>query len=121
MKIKKKRADAAKKLNVALPQYFYALERDDQILQHDVKRILKLKADLKSKSHVLPTDLLQYKDVFQRYAAFKFFSLKELRRIAQFMSLEPVTGFNLLNNLIRLFTLKKFEINLEWPIVRNIA
>ena len=37
------------------------------------------------------------------------------------MSLEPVTGFNLVNNLIRLFTLKKFEINLEWPIVRNIA
>ena len=47
--------------------------------------------------------------------------MKELKLISQFMSLEPVTGFNLINNVIRLFSLKRLEIPLEWPIVRHIA
>ena len=36
LEIKKKREAAAKKLNISLPQYFYALERDEQIRQQDV-------------------------------------------------------------------------------------
>jgi hypothetical protein len=47
VEIKEKRIDAAKKLNISLPQYFYALERDDQILKQDIQKIKKLKADLK--------------------------------------------------------------------------
>ena len=55
--------------------------------------------------YVLPTDLLQFKKIFQRYAEFKYFSVKELEKIAHFMSLQPVTGFNIANNVLKIFKL----------------
>ena len=117
MEIKTRREKAATKLINVLPNYFYALEKDDFILPEDLNKIGKLKAALKE-PYVLPTDLLQYKDIFRRYAEFKFFSVKELQKIAHFMSLEPVTGFNILNNVLKIF---KLQIPLTAPIISVIS
>lgn len=55
--IKARREEAAKKLVHMLPNYLYALEKDEQILDGDLEKIKKLKADLKNQ-WTLPTDLL---------------------------------------------------------------
>lgn len=67
---------------------------------------------------ILPTDLLSYKEVFRRYCDFKYFNLKLLQRSAYFMCLEPVTGFNIINNVLKIIRLK---IPLDLPIISFIA
>ena len=54
MEIKTRREKAATKLINVLPNYFYALEKDDFILPEDLYKIGKLKAALKE-PYVLPT------------------------------------------------------------------
>ena len=98
----------------------YALEKDDYIREEDMEALKKLKKDLK-KSDLLPTDLLQYKILFKRYADFQFMSIDGLRRISYFMGLEPVTGFNIINNVLGLITLKKFQIPIDAPGVNYIS
>jgi len=96
-----------------LPNYLYALEKDEQILDGDLEKIKQLKAVLKNK-WTLPTDLLQYKFMFARYANFKYLSVDSLKRISHFMSLEPVTGFNIMNNVLGIFS--KIGIKIQIPI-----
>ena len=90
------------------------LEKDGQIIPGDVDRIQSLKADLK-KPQLLPTDLLQYKDIFKAYADFKYFEVDGLVKIANFMSLNPVTGLNILNNILGVI---KLEIPVNTPVIR---
>lgn len=47
----------------------FRLENDENIMPGDIERIKALKAALK-KPKLLPTDLLQYKDIFRSYADF---------------------------------------------------
>jgi hypothetical protein len=47
----------------------FALEKDENINPEDTERIKALKAALK-KPKLLPTDLLQFKDIFRKYAGF---------------------------------------------------
>ena len=61
-----------------------------------------MKLDLK-KSELLPTDLLQYKRIFKTYADFKYLKVETLVNISHFMSLVPVTGFNIINNILKIF------------------
>ena len=96
-----------------LPNYLYALEKDEQILDGDLEKIKQLKAVLKNK-WTLPTDLLQYKFMFARYANFKYLSVDSLKKISHFMSLEPVTGFNIMNNVLGIFS--KIGIKIQIPI-----
>jgi hypothetical protein len=96
-----------------LPNYLYALEKDDQILDGDLGKIKALKSDLKNQ-WTLPTDLLKYKFMFARYANFKYLSVDSLKRISHFMSLEPVTGFNIINNILGIFS--KVGIKIQIPI-----
>jgi hypothetical protein len=71
-----------------------------------------------TKPKLLPTDLLQYKDIFRSYADFQYFTVDGLMRMANFMSLNPVTGFNIINNVLRIF---KLEIPINAPGVRIIT
>jgi len=77
---------------------------------------------------VLPTDLLQFRDIFKRYADFKFFSVKDLIRIGYFLSLEPVTGVNIINNVLAKTVKVKIDpsttpgvsLFAKWLLVREI-
>ena len=93
---------AAEKLLYILPKYLYSLEKDSNVAESDRIKIKKLKTMLRSE-HSLPTDLLQYRDLFQRYAAFKYFDTNTLLHIAHFTGLNPVTGLNTINNILRIF------------------
>ena len=64
--------------------------------------------------HFLPTDLLEFRQEFTRYGQFRMFRTKSLMHMAHFMSIEPVTGLNTINNILRLF---KTQIPVDAPIV----
>ena len=44
--------------------------------------------------------------------------MRELQKIAHFMSLQPVTGFNIINNILKIF---KVQIPLDLPVIRLIS
>ena len=73
--------------------------------------------DLK-KSELLPTDLLQYKRIFKTYAEFKYLKVETLINISHFMSLVPVTGFNIINNILKIF---KQKISITAPGISIIS
>lgn len=70
------------------------------------------------KENVLPTDLLQYRDIFQKYGDFYHYTPTTLLHIAHFMSLDPVTGLNTINNILRIF---KIKIPLEGRFVKSFT
>ena len=51
----------------------------------------------------LPTDLLEFRRLFTKYGQFRMFKTRSLMHMANFMSIEPVTGLNTINNILRLF------------------
>ena len=67
---------------------------------------------------MLPTDLLKYREIFHRYCQGKHFKVEALQKIAYFMSLEPITGVNILNNILGIF---KINIPATTPGVRVIS
>lgn len=81
--------------------------------EKDLEAIQNLKSDLK-KTRLLPTDLLQYKPIFKRYLDFRYFSVPQLQKMAFFMSLDPVTGLNTINNILRIF---KISIPVDAPVI----
>lgn len=95
----------------------FELEKDENIMPEDIGRIKALKLALK-KPKLLPTDLLQYKDIFHSYANFRFFQVDSLVKIANFMSLNPVTGFNTINNVLKIV---KLEVPLNAPGIKIIT
>jgi len=105
---------AAEKLLFILPRYLYALEKDPSVDPEDKEQVKKLKHILRSEN-VLPTDLLQFRQQFQKYAQFKFFGPQTLLHIAHFMSLDPVTGLNTINNLLKPF---KIKIPIDAPVAK---
>ena len=56
--------------------------------------------------------------MFSQYGRLKMFNTKTLIYMAHFMSIEPVTGLNTINNILRLF---KVKIDVEAPGVRHIT
>lgn len=67
---------------------------------------------------MLPTDLLQFRQLFQKYAQFRFFDPKTLLHIAHFMSLNPVTGLNTINNLLNPI---KVKIPIDAPVIKYLT
>lgn len=53
--------------------------------------------------------------MFQKYAQFKFFGPQTLLHIAHFMSLNPVTGLNTINNLLKPL---KQRIPIDAPVIK---
>ncbi len=68
-----KRDQAAEKLLYILPKHFYNLEKDESIDKEDREEIKQLKHLLRS-DNVLPTDLLQFRRLFQDFAHFRYFN-----------------------------------------------
>lgn len=112
-----KRSAAAEKLKYILPKYVYDLEKDPNVAEGDKKRLRELKHAFRSKN-LLPTDLLQFRDLFTKYIQLKHFSPTALLHMAHFMGLTPVTGLNTLNNILRVF---KVKIPLEAPGVKILT
>lgn len=56
--------------------------------------------------------------IFKKYADFKFFSVEGLKKISNFMGLQPVTGFNIINNVLAIVRLK---IPIDAPGIRLIS
>lgn len=108
---------AAEKLLYILPKYLYSLEKDESVDKEDRELIKQLKHTLRQEN-MLPTDLLQYRHLFTKYAQFKYFSPNQLQHIAHFMGLNPVTGVNTLNNLLRIF---KAKIPIEGPGIKYLT
>ena len=69
----------------------------------------------------MPSDLLKYKKIFKRYANLKLMDVETLRKIAHFMSLEPITGFNIINNLLGVLTFKKLKVPLDAPGINIVT
>jgi hypothetical protein len=67
----------------------------------DIPDISALVATLRNEKS-LPTDFLQYRHIFRKYARFRNFDTKTLIHMANFMAIEPVTGLNTINNIIRI-------------------
>ena len=67
---------------------------------------------------MLPTHLLQYRQLFKIYGDFKYFNIEGLMKVSNFMSLEPVTGFNTINNILRLI---KLEIPIDAPVIKHLT
>ena len=115
--MQERRNNAAGKLLYILPKYLYELEKDVNLPKEDQERIRQLKHILRSEN-VLPTDLLQFRELFQKYAQFKYFSSQTLLHIAHFMSLNPITGINTLNNILRIF---KVKIPIDARVVKYLT
>ena len=58
-----KRNIAAEKLLYILPKYLYNLEKEESVDKEDKEKIKQLKHMLRSES-ILPTDLLQFRELF---------------------------------------------------------
>jgi LETM1-like protein len=112
-----RRNQAAEKLLYILPKYLYLLEKDENVDKSDKESVRQLKHVLRSES-ALPTDLLQFRNLFTNYAQFKYFEPSVLLHIAHFMSLNPVTGVNTLNNILRIF---KVKIPIDAPVIKYLT
>ena len=66
----------------------------------------------------MPTDLLEYRKLFKKYGQFRMFKTRSLMSMCNFMSIEPVTGLNTINNILRLF---KQKIPVDAPIIRHMT
>lgn len=95
-----KQKSAAEKLLYILPSYFAKLVRDPNVEKADISELSALVAILRQEDS-LPTDFLQYRSLFKKYANFNNFDTKNLIHMANFMSISPVTGFNTINNIIK--------------------
>jgi hypothetical protein len=100
-----------------LPKYLNKISKDPNIDEYDREQIKELKELLRNDS-VLPTDLLQYKYIFKKYIKLRYLDTNTLLHIAHFMSLQPVTGLNTINNLLKFFKLK---IALDTPIINILT
>ena len=67
----------------------------------------------------LPTDLIEYRHMFNKYAKFHMFKTKTLMQMAYFMSIKPVTGLNTINNILKLVRLP--QIPVDAPVVRHLT
>ena len=100
-----------------LPSYFAKLVRDEAVDKKDIPELAALVAILR-KEDALPTDFLQYRNLFRKYANFRNFDTKTLMNMAHFMSISPVTGLNTINNIIKL---SGKQIPVDGHIIKNFT
>ena len=112
--MKEVQEDAAEKLLYILPNYMAKIRDSPEVSEEHTGRIQELKNLLKQE-WFLPTDLLEFRTLFSRYARFRMFKVNSLIHMAHFMSIKPVTGLNTINNILSIF---KVKIPVDWPIVR---
>lgn len=117
IKLRTRQEDAAEKLLYILPNYLAKLITEPSIPDHTKDKIKSLKNLMKNERY-LPTDLLDYRTEFTRYGQFRMFRTKTLVHMAHFMSIEPITGLNTLNNILSLF---KTQVPVDAPVVHYMT
>ena len=103
--MKEVQEDAAEKLLYILPNYMAKIRDSPEVSEEHIGRIQELKNLLKQE-WFLPTDLLEFRTLFSRYARFRMFKVNSLIHMAHFMSIKPVTGLNTINNILSIFKVK---------------
>jgi len=112
--------NSAEKLLYILPNYFQKL-LNQKIAEEDKEKLRDLKSLIKEDKY-LPTDLIDYRHLFAKYASFSNFQTRPLIHMANFMTIKPVTGFNTLNNILQLFKVKiPLDHWLTSPITRILV
>ena len=113
---RQKQTIAAEKLIYIWPNYFSKLLKDNRVDEEDKPLIKKLR-DVIRNEKALPTDLLEYRFLFNKYCSFKQFQVKYLLQVSHFMSHEPVTGLTIINRVLKLPSsiIKKF-LNINIPV-----
>ena len=86
-----------------MPNLTSKLINSKEVAESDKELLKQLKSKIKEDSKSLPTDLMEYRQLFWRYFKFSNLETKTLVHCAHFMSVEPVTGVNTINNILRLF------------------
>ena len=84
----------------------------------DKETLTKLRHVVRSDDY-LPTDLIEYRHMFNKYAKFHMFKTKTLMQMAYFMSVKPVTGLNTINNILKLIRMP--QIPVDAPVVRHLT
>lgn len=70
-----------------MPKKIAALEKDQDVLKEDHEAVQQLISLMNGKKRVLPTDLLQFKEIFRRYGDFRNSHVLALVRIANFFGI----------------------------------
>ena len=115
--MKELQENSAEKLTYILPNYFRRLLDSSDVSEVDKDRISSLKTLIKSE-HYLPTDLIDYRHLFTKFAQFSAFKTRPLIHMANFMTVKPVTGLNTINNILGIF---KQHIPVDHPIVAPLT
>jgi len=97
-----------------LPRYLKRIEEEDVIKDEAAQEAFGKIRNVLENSDTLPTDLLEYRSLFNRYLKFRFFTHNELVLAAEFLSLKPVTGLNTINNILKL---AKIQIPIDLPVL----
>jgi len=71
-------------------------------IEEEDRKVIKELRDGMRRGKIFPTDLLNYKLIFHKYAKLNYFQTKHLILISHFMGHEPVTGFNTVNRVIQM-------------------
>ena len=93
------RNNGAEKLLYKFPKYLKTLS-NSSILSKKEKEELEELLKLVDSNNAMHTDYLRYKHLFTKYADFKHFKVTSLQEMAHFMGLSPVTGLNIINNVL---------------------
>lgn len=104
---------SADKLSKIFPQRLSDALKEREIDLDDKEKIKELRRIFKE-NDCLTTDLLAYRKIFQVYINFRYAPTKVLMTICNMMSLQPITGLNTINNLLKFF---KLEIPIDHPSV----
>jgi len=104
---------SAHKLSKMFPQRLSEALKEREIDPDDKIKITELRRKFKEKDF-LTTDLLDYRKIFKVYINFQYTSTKALMAICNMMSLQPITGLNTINNILKVFRVK---IPIDHPAV----
>jgi hypothetical protein len=87
------------------PNRITEILKDKEVIEKDKERLIILKNYLK-KCDVMTTELLEYRELFNKYLDFSHAPPKIIMLACNIMSLQPITGLNTINNLIKLFKIQ---------------
>ena len=104
---------SAEKLSRMFPQRLAECLQEREVDPVDKKKIIQLKSLFKDKE-MLTTELLEYREIFVKYINFRYAPTNAIMTASNLMSLQPVTGINTLNNILKLFRL---QIPIDHPTV----
>lgn len=89
------------------------VEETEGEVQSENKGVKLLRSEMLNKS-MLPTDLLEHIETFDKYLSIEYFDTKMLMNTAHFFGLVPMTGLNTINNLSSKIVRREINIHGEF-------